>query len=123
MGIYKTYDFLRQHVFIRNMKKAVESYVNACPTCKHAKPSRRGPKGLMETITSPSRPFSVFCIDFITGLPLSTQRNDAVLTITDKFTKFIRVLIGKEIWTAQDWAQAYYTHIFPTWGLPELLGI
>jgi hypothetical protein len=29
MSIHRTYDFLRQHIFIRNMKKAVESYVNA----------------------------------------------------------------------------------------------
>src|SRR5271165_6375840 len=121
MGIHKTYDFLRAHVFMRNMKKIVENYVTNCPTCIRAKPSRRGPKGLMESVLSPSQSLSVLCLDFITGLPLSTQGHDAVLVITDKFTKFIRILVGKETWSAKDWAKEYYDKIFPSWGMPDSL--
>src|ERR1700722_13091269 len=117
VGIHRTYNYLRPQIFIHRLKRLVETYVNNCPICKLAKPSRQPPKGLMQPVLSPSRPLSVLCLDLITGLPLSTQGNDAVFTITDKFTKFVKTLTGREDWTAEDWAQAYYKHIFPGWGL------
>jgi hypothetical protein len=47
-------------------------------------------------------PLSMLCLDFAEGLPLTTQGNDKILFITCKATKYIKYLIGKETFTAED---------------------
>jgi hypothetical protein len=40
------------------------------------------------------------------------------LTITDKLTKHVRLVLGSEDWSAKEWAEAYFEAIYPTLGVP-----
>ena len=93
-GIHKTYDFLKHQVFLPRLKRLVTQYVAACPVCRQAKPLRRSHKGLLQPIQAPPIPLATLCLDFVTGLPMSRQGHDAVLIVTDKFTKAVGGLPG-----------------------------
>jgi Integrase core domain. len=43
---------------------------------------------------------------------------DSILTVTDKFTKAVRLIPGKDTYTAVDWAMRYWQCVYPDWGLP-----
>jgi hypothetical protein len=57
-------------------------------------------------------PLSVLCFDFVDGFPISKEGHNKVLTITCKTTKYVRFLVGKETWTAEDWAEEYSKNIY-----------
>jgi hypothetical protein len=63
------------------------------------KPSRSTPLGELQPIGHAAQ-----VLDFITALPTSRNGYDALLTITDKFTKWITLIPGK----ARYWAVNYY---------------
>jgi hypothetical protein len=94
-------------------------YVALCPTCASAKPSRRLPWGALQPIQNPRIPLSTLSIDFITGLPLSHNGNNACLSITCKTSKFVRLIPGKETYTAVDWADLFYCEVWSQWGMPD----
>jgi hypothetical protein len=119
VGGNRVYYYLREHIFFPKMRKRILEYVTNCPTCQGAKPKRIHPWGDLHPIPHPDRPLSVLCFDFVDGLPLSTQGNDKLLTITCKSTKYIKSIPGQETWTAEDWANAFFVQIYGDWGFPD----
>ena len=55
------------------------------------------------------------------SLPLSSVGNNYAITVTDKFTKYICILPGKENFTAFNWAQEFYDHVYRDWGAPRTI--
>jgi hypothetical protein len=52
-----------------------------------------------------------------TGLP----GYDSFLTVTDKLTKYVMLVPGRESWTAEEWADAYFEKVFPIFGVPAAI--
>jgi transposase InsO family protein len=67
---------------------------------------------------APTLEIHTISIDFVIGLPESKGFN-ALLTITDKFSKAITLLPCRDSTTAQDAACLYFKHAYPTYGLPK----
>ena len=61
-------------------------------------------------------------IDFILGLPPSKkfrhgdEEFNAAMTATDKFTKAVIILPGKDTYTAPDWATRFWQLVYSSWG-------
>lgn len=53
-------------------------------------------------------------------LHLVGLHDDAVLIVTDKFSKFIKIVIGRTDWTSEDWAHTYLTQVYSDWGMPDV---
>jgi hypothetical protein len=51
---------------------------------------------------------------------MSCNGYDALLTVIDKFTKWITLVPGKTTWGARDWAINYYDYVSKH-GLPGVL--
>ena len=119
IGPDRVYSLLHPHVYFPKMRHEILKWTSHCPTCKKAKPKHNLPWGLLQPIEHPGKPFSVLCFDFVEGLPLSRQGNDKVLFITCKSTKYVKYLVGKETFTAEDWAALYFERIYLDWGLPD----
>lgn len=120
VGIHRTLRFLRDLVFFPQMARQVAEHISDCATCGARGNSRQQPFGDLHPIDTPIIPLSVLCLDFIVGLPPSVEGHDAILLITCKTSKFIRGLIGRTDYTAEDWAREYVAHIYPDWGLPDV---
>lgn len=118
-GVGKTYNCLQQVVYMPHMKRTVDAWVTACPTCTLSKPQKQLPYGQLHPITMPMEPLSVLTMDFITHLPTSPNGNDTLLVITNKFSKAVWLIPGKASWSATEWADRAFDIIFSTWGLPQ----
>lgn len=117
-GTHRTIDRLRSAVFFPRMRKAVQSYVDGCPACQLSKPSRKLPYGQLQPVETGDLPLTDVAIDFIVGLPMTPSGYNCLMTVTDKFSKFIRLVPGTEDMTAEQWADAYFDSVYRTWGLP-----
>jgi hypothetical protein len=134
-GIDRTYHRLRQHYWMKSMAKVVKDYVQHCPSCLTNKPPKFVPSGKLQPIKAPSVPWELVTMDFVVKLPPSTPKGhiwnriagkggskesqyDSLLTITDKLTKHVRLVLGREDWSAKEWAEAYFEAIYPTLGVP-----
>jgi len=43
------------------------------------------------------------------------------MTVTDKFAKAVRLIPGKNTYTAPDWATMFWQAVYPDWGLPSAI--
>ena len=115
-GIRRTYLSLHLRYYFRKMSRIVRRYVNDCVICQTSKPPNEIAPGLLYPIP-PTDPFHTLSFDFITDLPESNG-SDAILTVTDKFTKAIRLIACQKTTTAEDTAHLYFHHCYPIMGLP-----
>ncbi|KID93902.1 Ribonuclease H-like protein, partial [Metarhizium majus ARSEF 297] len=118
-GSAKSFAFLSSLVFFHNMRRQLHDYIVKCPECQKSKPRRQQPFGSMQPVKTPQIPLHTICLDFVTGLP-EDDGYDAILAITDKFSKVVRCIPGNLKWSAEDWANAYVRTVYPDWGMPHL---
>jgi hypothetical protein len=121
-GYHKAYNLLRQHYYIRNMSRALRSYIQTCPSCQQNNTLRHMPHGQLQPVTSPDYPFQMVTLDLIVKLPESKFGNiyyDTIMTITDKLTKMVTLILGRENWSAVQWADAFFKNYYHRWGIPQ----
>jgi hypothetical protein len=46
---------------------------------------------------------------------------DAVMSVTDKLSKCVRLPIGRTDYIAVDWATVYWNEVYPDWGFPNCI--
>ena len=90
-------------VLLPSHVKKSERYINDCTICQISKPSHDKTPGLLHPIEAID-PYYTIIMDFITGLPLC-RGFDALLTLTDKFSKAIRLIPCKSTISAEETAQ------------------
>ena len=123
-GIEKTYGKVITGFFAPHLFRQVKRYIAHCPKCAINRTLRHKPHGETQPIQTPPFPFHTIAIDFILGLPPSkkfghgNEEFNAAMTATDKFTKAVIILPGKDTYTAPDWATRFWQLVYPTWGLP-----
>lgn len=71
-----------------DVRADVEGWVRGCWRCTTRKAKSGGKQpGLLLPLPNPSEPWRVVHLDLISGLPLTTSGNDAILLVVDRFTK------------------------------------
>ena len=126
-GITKTYSRLISNYFFPHMLRALKVFISRCPCCAVNKTIQDKPHGLLKLIFSKPCPFHTITIDFILSLPPSRRFShgdelfDTAMTVTDKFTKAIKIIPGKNTYSAPDWAARFWQTIYPDWGLPNII--
>lgn len=116
-GLHRTEAILRKSFFLPHARKRILDRLSRCSSCQVAKPPNHSPWGRLHPIPPPKEPFEVLAIDFITGLPISDGYN-TILTVTDKFSKAIILIAGKETWDAPRWAESFYRDVVCRWQPP-----
>ena len=116
-GIRNTYTSLALRFYFPKMSRRVKQYVAACSKCQIAKPARENPAGLLQPIESPTEPCHTISLDFVTGLP-SSHGYDAMLTVTDTFSKAVRLIACNKTTSAEETAKLFLSHCYPIFGLP-----
>ena len=121
LGISRTIQLIRQHLWWPKMASEVEQYIKGCANCQRNKVNTQGQKALLHPIFPQpnATPFSTIAMDFIVKLPKS-QGYDSILTITDQgCTKMALFLPCHESIDAEGVAQLYFDHVFPQFGVPS----
>jgi RNase H-like domain found in reverse transcriptase/Chromo (CHRromatin Organisation MOdifier) domain/Integrase zinc binding domain len=123
-GIEKTYGRAIAGFFAPHMFRQVKRYAH-CPKCAINRTLRHKPHGETQPISTPPVPLHTLGIDFILGLPPSKkfahgdEEFNAAMTVTDKFSKAVMIVPGKDTYTALDWAIRFWQVVYPAWGLPS----
>lgn len=71
LGSRKTYAYMRESIWWKNMAKDVESFCNACTLCASSKTPTQVPYGLLKPLPVPQYPWSQMGVDFMGPLPES----------------------------------------------------
>ncbi|SLM39755.1 reverse partial [Lasallia pustulata] len=76
--------------------------------------------GSMVPIVMKSIPFRTIAMDFILGLPETEEEFDVALPVTDKCSKRVTLLPGKNTYKAEDWATILLKGL-TDWGIPDAI--
>ena len=69
------------------MKKDIANFVQKCLICQQVKAEHKKPLGLLMPLSIPEWKWSHITIDFVIGLPRSSQGHDAIWVVVDQLTK------------------------------------
>ena len=97
----RTFERASSSWYIRGLLKHIRQFLRHCPECLVFQTRRHQPYRSLQPIQSLPVPFHMLTIDFILALPLSKDLLNAVMSITDKFSKCVALVPSKEIYTAR----------------------
>src|ERR1044072_9162582 len=88
-GATKMYRDLKIHFWWSGMKKQVAEYVSTCLTYQKAKVEHQKPAGKLQSLDVPEWKWDNISMDFVTALPLTRKKFDAIWVIVDRLTKTV----------------------------------
>jgi hypothetical protein len=86
-GSTKMYQDLRQNFWWTRIKREIAKYVSECDTCQRVKASHLKASGTLQPLPIPSWKWEDISMDFIVGLPNTSQKYDSIWVIIDRLTK------------------------------------
>ena len=86
--------------------------------CQKVKYDRGKALGLLQPLPIPNAPWESISMDFIFGLPKSTQGNTGIWTIVDRFSKQAHFIPVKKTIKAHHMARLFISQICKYHGLP-----
>ncbi|KAG8471955.1 hypothetical protein CXB51_036468 [Gossypium anomalum] len=86
-GSNKMYNDLKKMYWWSGMKRDISEFVSRCLICQQVKAEHQVPSGLLQPITIPEWKWERITMDFVSGLPLSPRKKDAIWVIVDRLTK------------------------------------
>ena len=114
---HRCYQRIADALYVPRLSRKLRQYLEHCPACQLNKTKRHLPYGELMPISSLPRPFHTLALDFVVAL---TDLYDALLTVTDKFSRRVTLLYGKTTYDAADWARLLLNRLLTSdWGLPE----
>ena len=115
--VHRTYDLLLKSVYMSKMKKTVIEYVTTCSTCQLVKPFRQLSYEQLQSIFFSKKFLFELNLDFIVILSMTFNENNAILTMTDRFSKYVKLISSKKTLSAEKWKTLYWKFIFKNWNI------
>ena len=106
-GSSKMYQMLKSHFWWSKMKKEVAEFVSKCMTCQQIKSEHQAPVGKLHPLPIPEWKWEKITMDFVTGLPRTQRKNDAIWVIVDRLTKLAHFLPIRWGFTLDQLAKRY----------------
>ena len=97
------------------------THVSECDTCQRVKASHLKVAGALQPLPIPSWKWEDISMDFIVGLPPTSQRHDSIWVIVDRLTKSAHFLPVHTTYTAKKYAELYLNHIVSLHGVPRTI--
>ncbi|KAG8489226.1 hypothetical protein CXB51_017295 [Gossypium anomalum] len=100
------------------MKRDISEFVSKCLVCQQVKAEHQVPSGLLQLVMVPEWKRDKVTMDFVTGLPLTLKKKDAIWVVVDKLMKsahFIPIMID---YSLDKLADLYISEIVRLHGVP-----
>ena len=110
-------DLCRQYYWSR-MKQNVGDFVRRCLTFQQVKAEHQKPAGLLQPLEVAEWKWEHVTMDFVTHLPRTPQRHDAVWVIVDRLTKSAHFLAVRMTFTLEEFYRLYIREIVRLHGVP-----
>jgi hypothetical protein len=102
------------------MKREIAKYVSECDTCQRVKASHLKVSGTLQPLPIPSWKWEDISMDFIVGLPQTSQKHDSIWVIIDRLNKTAHFLPVHMIYTVKKYAEIYLEQIIRLHGVPNV---
>ena len=112
------YHDLHRQYYWSGMKRHVKDFVRRCLTCQQVKAEHQKPVGLLQPLEMVEWKWEHVTMDFVTYLPWTPQRYDAVWVIVDRLTKSKNFLVMRMTFTLEEFYQLYIREIVRLHGVP-----
>ena len=86
------------------MKREIAKYVSECDVCQRIKASHLKIAGTLQPLSIPSWKWEDISMDFIVGLPNTSQKHDSIRVIVDRLTKTAHFLPVQTTYSAKKYA-------------------
>jgi hypothetical protein len=103
------------------MKREIANYVSECDICQRVKTSHLKIVGILQPLPIPSWKWEDISMDFIVGLPNTSQRYDSIWVIIDRLTKTTHFLPVHTTYNAKKYAEIYLDQIIHLHGVPKTI--
>ncbi|KAA3469696.1 DNA/RNA polymerases superfamily protein [Gossypium australe] len=100
-GSTEMYNDLRKWYWWPSMKKDISEFVSKCLICQHVKAEHQVPLGLVQPIMVSEWEWDRIIMDFVTGLPLTPKKKDAVWVVVDRLTKSAHFIPLVELYVSE----------------------
>ena len=118
-GSTKMYQDLKQNFWWTRMKREIAKYVSECDVCQRVKASHLKVAGTLQPLPIPSWKWEDISMDFIVGLPNTSQKHDSVWVIVDRLTKTAHFIPVHTTYSAKRYAEIYLDQIVRLHGIPK----
>ena len=109
---------LRRQYYWSGMKRHVGDFVQRCLTCQQVKAEHQKPAGLLQPLEVAEWKWEHVTIDFVTHLPRTQQKPDAVWVIVDRLTKSTHFLAVRMTFALERFCRLYIREMVLLHGVP-----
>ncbi|GJR08097.1 putative nucleotidyltransferase, ribonuclease H [Tanacetum coccineum] len=117
-GSTKMYRDLKQYFWWNGMKQDVATFVSKCMTCQQVKIEHQRASGLLQPLEIPMWKWDEISMDFVTGLPTTQKRYDAIWVVVDRLTKSAHFLPIQKNYGISKLAEIFRQEIVRLHGTP-----
>nr|GFD03435.1 retrotransposable element Tf2 [Tanacetum cinerariifolium] len=108
-GSTKMYHDLKQYFWWSRMKGDVATFVARCLICQHVKIEHQRASGLLQQLDIPVWKWDEISMDFVTGLPPTQRRHDAIWGVVDRLTKSAHFLPIRKDYSVSRLAEIFFS--------------
>ncbi|GJU73898.1 retrotransposon protein, putative, ty3-gypsy subclass [Tanacetum coccineum] len=117
-GSTKMYHDLKQHFWWSGMKR---DFVSKCLTCQQVKIEHQRASGLLQPLEIPVWKWDEISMDFVTGLPRTQRKHDAIWVVVDRLTKSAHFLPIRKDYPVSKLAEMFQQEIVRLHGTPSAI--
>ncbi|KAJ9538736.1 hypothetical protein OSB04_031469 [Centaurea solstitialis] len=117
-GSTKMYRDLKQNFWWNGMKQDVANFVARCLTCQKVKIEHQRASGFLQPLEIPAWKWEDISMDFVTGLPKTLKKNNAIWVIVDRLTKSAHFLPIQEGCSVDKLSELFQREIIRLHGTP-----
>ncbi|GJS48152.1 putative nucleotidyltransferase, ribonuclease H [Tanacetum coccineum] len=103
------------------MKRDVATFVSKCLTCQQVKIEHQRASGLLQPLEIPVWKWDEISMDFVTGLPRTQRKHDAIWVVVDRLTKSAHFLPIRKDYPVSKLAEMFQQEIVRLHGTPSAI--
>jgi len=118
-GVARTKEAISRLFWWKGLHRDVCKFIQGCRECVISKHDRHRPFGLLQPLPPPTYCWEEITMDFVTGLPITMEGYDTVVTFVDRFSKMVHYYpCTTDQLTASKLADIFCSEIFKHHGIP-----
>ena len=105
------YNDLKRRFWWHGIKRDISDFVSRCLICQQVKAEHQVPSGLLQPIMVPEWKWDRVTMDFVSGLPVSASKKDAIWVVVDRLTKSAHFIPVRMDFSLDKLAELYVSQI------------
>ena len=115
--IHRILNRIKASTYFSKMRKKILIYVESCLVCQLFKFSRKSFYEQLNLIKITIQFLAKLNMNFIVELFMISAEHNFLLTIIDRFSKYVRLIVDRENWSIKQWIEKYHRELYRHWNL------